>query len=155
MLSLISYFLCRGINYKLGWSLYQLNSDDFLSLFSIHSVIEEEAVTLLCNICDGDARAALNCLQLAVESCLASQQSVVRLQHIKESLQRSHVQYDRLGKSKIRVLSSKSLIVVKYILKHSIWCCHQVMNITTAPRHYRSQYEAPVTMVPSTGWAEC
>ena len=67
---------------------------------------------MLANLCDGDARAALNGLQAAVQARIAAydlsrsddqymshtdQFVVISVDHIKDGLQRSHVQYDKTG----------------------------------------------------------
>lgn len=78
--------------------------------------IEQKALDTVAHLCDGDARAALNGLQLAVRACVvqvhagsikpdaAPQHIVVREQHIKEGLQRSHILYDKAGMSSARTL---------------------------------------------------
>lgn len=90
--------------------------------------VERNAITTLANLCDGDARIALNSLQMAVQSRLSRRQGksdssgenldsssdseipekeksvdkgvilIVRTKHIEEGLKRSHVLYDRTGK---------------------------------------------------------
>ncbi|XP_065129002.1 ATPase WRNIP1 isoform X2 [Paramisgurnus dabryanus] len=71
--------------------------------------IEQKALDTVAHLCDGDARAALNGLQLAVKACVvqvragsfkpdeAPQHIVVLEQHVKEGLQRSHILYDKAG----------------------------------------------------------
>ncbi|KAK1797315.1 hypothetical protein P4O66_008697, partial [Electrophorus voltai] len=70
--------------------------------------IEQKALDTLAYLCDGDARAGLNGLQLAVQACLAkarasgprpAQPVLVQEEHVKEGLQRSHILYDKAGKS--------------------------------------------------------
>ena len=81
--------------------------------------VDSKALQLLSNLVDGDARAALNGLQMAVEAKGAhsasasgnhstvgaklhqSSQSrcVVTTEDIKEGLQRSHLLYDKTGRS--------------------------------------------------------
>ena len=97
--------------------------------------IERYAVTTLANLCDGDARAALNALQMTVQSQSTTQtgsdivacnkdsdrssrdansddepirrQHVIKVCNIKEGLQRSHILYDRVGKNKVCVFMIK------------------------------------------------
>lgn len=63
--------------------------------------IEEAAVEILAGLVDGDARCALNGLQLAFEGSLAGQDphkaACISIDVIKEALQRSHVLYDKNG----------------------------------------------------------
>ncbi|XP_061776426.1 ATPase WRNIP1 isoform X3 [Nerophis ophidion] len=71
--------------------------------------IEQKALDTIAYLCDGDARAGLNSLQLALQaqggwnraSPLGQNDSpkeiVVKEKHVKEGLQRSHVLYDKAG----------------------------------------------------------
>ena len=60
-----------------------------------NAAIDKEVLKYLSDMCDGDARTALNTLQLALDS--AKEDSQVTLEQVKESLKRSHVLYDRKG----------------------------------------------------------
>lgn len=72
--------------------------------------VEQKALDTIAYLCDGDARTGLNSLQLAVQaqvsaprrSCLAQEGSppeiLLKEEHIKEGLQRSHILYDKAGK---------------------------------------------------------
>lgn len=74
--------------------------------------IEDKAVDTLAYLSDGDARAGLNGLQLAVLARLSSRKTLCKksgqtcpsgrvlvTEHdVKEGLQRSHILYDRAGK---------------------------------------------------------
>lgn len=72
-------------------------------------LIEQKALDTIAHLCDGDARAGLNSLQLAVQAQVSvartnssgqdSQEIIVTEEHIKEGLQRSHILYDKAGKS--------------------------------------------------------
>lgn len=80
--------------------------------------IEQKALDTVAHLCDGDARAALNGLQLAVKACVvqvragsfkpdaAPQHIVVREQHVKEGLQRSHILYDKAGEEHYNCISA-------------------------------------------------
>lgn len=61
--------------------------------------IEKDAITGLANLCDGDARCALNSLQMAIQSQRSEEDSmaVVTADDIRDILQRTHVLYDRAG----------------------------------------------------------
>ncbi|BFZ19169.1 hypothetical protein BsWGS_22208 [Bradybaena similaris] len=73
--------------------------------------IESEAVDALAGLVDGDARAALNGLQMAVEGMLAQAPAgagvvTVTVDVIKEALQRSHVLYDKTGEEHYNLISA-------------------------------------------------
>uniref|UniRef100_A0A1B6C8Q5 UBZ4-type domain-containing protein n=1 Tax=Clastoptera arizonana TaxID=38151 RepID=A0A1B6C8Q5_9HEMI len=60
--------------------------------------IEEETVLWLAEISDGDARIALNSLQMAVKLKLPNSSSTkINLDDIKDGIKRSHLLYDRKG----------------------------------------------------------
>ncbi|XP_044149902.1 ATPase WRNIP1 [Bufo gargarizans] len=74
--------------------------------------IEKKALTTLAHLCDGDARTGLNGLQLSVQSRLASgphsetEGMIIKEEHIKEGLQRSHILYDRAGEEHYNCISA-------------------------------------------------
>lgn len=94
-----------------------------LSVSRSQVCIEQKALDTVAYLCDGDARVALNGLQLAVQACVAQvrtasskpQPITVREQHIKEGLQRSHILYDKAGVSGLhsshQAVSYSALIV--------------------------------------------
>lgn len=105
--------------------------------------IEQKALDTIAHLCDGDARTGLNSLQLAVQAQLnlaqfnsaghdGSQEILVKEEHIKEGLQRSHILYDKAGKftrsclTKWQVLQTKVMHLTcgVYSLVH---CCLGVM----------------------------
>uniref|UniRef100_H3CSY0 WRN helicase interacting protein 1 n=1 Tax=Tetraodon nigroviridis TaxID=99883 RepID=H3CSY0_TETNG len=73
--------------------------------------------TPLAYLCDGDARTGLNSLQLAVQAQVsaskadtsgrsASKEILVKEEHIKEGLQRSHILYDKAGEEHYNCISA-------------------------------------------------
>ncbi|KAK3586738.1 hypothetical protein CHS0354_014768 [Potamilus streckersoni] len=79
--------------------------------------IETQALKTLSHLCDGDARIALNGLQMAVQSQITKSQSderkeltagsvVVKTEHIKEGLQKSHILYDKTGEEHYNIISA-------------------------------------------------
>ncbi len=104
-----------------------------LSVFRSQVCIEQKALDTVAHLCDGDARVALNGLQLAVQACVAQvrtapskpdaagpQPITVREQHIKEGLQRSHILYDKAGVScllsrQCPVISSYTYIYIRAV----------------------------------------
>ncbi|RUS73385.1 hypothetical protein EGW08_018863 [Elysia chlorotica] len=75
-------------------------------------VMEDEALDMLAGLTDGDARSALNGLQLAWEGCLAQATetqravSTITVDIVKEALQRSHILYDKTGKEHYNIVSA-------------------------------------------------
>ncbi|KAM8850633.1 ATPase WRNIP1 [Spinachia spinachia] len=80
-------------------------------------LIEEKALDTIAHLCDGDARAGLNGLQLAVQAQVsssrlgqsgpdASREILVKEEHVKEGLQRSHILYDRAGEEHYNCISA-------------------------------------------------
>ncbi|XP_070701521.1 ATPase WRNIP1 [Pempheris klunzingeri] len=79
--------------------------------------IEQKALDTIAYLCDGDARAGLSGLQLAVQAQLSfaqpntlgqdgSQGILVTEEHIKEGLQRSHILYDKAGEEHYNCISA-------------------------------------------------
>lgn len=70
--------------------------------------IEKDAITGLANLCDGDARCALNSLQMAIQSQRSEEDSmaVVTADDIRDILQRTHVLYDRAGDEHYNIISA-------------------------------------------------
>lgn len=80
-------------------------------------IIEQKALDTIAHLCDGDARTGLNSLQLAVQAQLnmaqfnsaghdASREILVKEEHIKEGLQRSHILYDKAGEEHYNCISA-------------------------------------------------
>ncbi|KAM7400532.1 hypothetical protein PAMA_004965 [Pampus argenteus] len=78
--------------------------------------IEQKALDTIAYLCDGDARAGLNGLQLAVQAQLSLarpsgqdgsfQEILVKEDHVKEGLQRSHILYDKAGEEHYNCISA-------------------------------------------------
>ena len=82
--------------------------------------IHEDAVDTLSKLCDGDGRSALNGLQLAIQTkqllanetecekdtSRAGQSLCISVQDIKDSLQRTHLLYDRAGDEHFHCISA-------------------------------------------------
>ncbi|KAM8728096.1 ATPase WRNIP1 isoform 1-T1 [Acanthopagrus schlegelii] len=77
--------------------------------------IEQKALDTIAFLCDGDARTGLNSLQLAVQAQVSlarpnqldgSQEILVKEEHIKEGLQRSHILYDKAGEEHYNCISA-------------------------------------------------
>ena len=74
--SFVFIFLC----YKIVMSFFIIFPDSG----DLHVVIEENAIKTLANLCDGDARIALNGLQLAIQSQVAAVKQKPKKQDTKE-----------------------------------------------------------------------
>ncbi|XP_071347968.1 ATPase WRNIP1 [Trachinotus anak] len=80
--------------------------------------IEQKALDTIAYLCDGDARAGLNSLQLAVQAQVSltqpnllgqnipPQEILVKEEHVKEGLQRSHILYDKAGEEHYNCISA-------------------------------------------------
>ncbi|XP_062386383.1 ATPase WRNIP1 [Sardina pilchardus] len=80
--------------------------------------IEQKALDTIAHLCDGDARAGLNGLQLAVQARVAAHrtgmpdpsgdatQILIQEDHVKEGLQRSHILYDKAGEEHYNCISA-------------------------------------------------
>ncbi|XP_037133084.1 ATPase WRNIP1 isoform X1 [Syngnathus acus] len=80
--------------------------------------IEQKALDTIAYLCDGDARTGLNSLQLAVQAQVSltqpgltgpdgsAQEILVKEEHIKEGLQRSHILYDKAGEEHFNCISA-------------------------------------------------
>uniref|UniRef100_A0A3Q3XJY6 UBZ4-type domain-containing protein n=1 Tax=Mola mola TaxID=94237 RepID=A0A3Q3XJY6_MOLML len=79
--------------------------------------IDQKALDTLAYLCDGDARVGLNSLQLAVQAqvnlartaCSGqddSQDILIKEEHVKEGLQRSHILYDKAGEEHFNCISA-------------------------------------------------
>ncbi|CAL8344882.1 unnamed protein product [Merluccius merluccius] len=86
-----------------------------VAFLGVQVYIEQRALDTIAHLCDGDARAGLNGLQLAVQARVGMvrpgqtcppQQVVVQEKHVKEGLQRSHILYDKAGEEHFNCISA-------------------------------------------------
>ncbi|MDP2704715.1 MAG: replication-associated recombination protein A [bacterium] len=69
--------------------------------------IKEEALKFLANMANGDARVALNALELAVNATQQEKGSIkIAIEEIKEALQRTHLLYDKGGEEHYNIISA-------------------------------------------------
>ncbi|MFZ5391313.1 MAG: replication-associated recombination protein A [Patescibacteria group bacterium] len=66
----------------------------------------DKAVAYIANLANGDARLALNILELAVKSSLKNNQAVLTEQVLEQSLQRTHLRYDKSGEEHYNLISA-------------------------------------------------
>ncbi|KAM9308281.1 ATPase WRNIP1 [Gastrophryne carolinensis] len=96
-----------GIQILSEHELYRSSDDSESPMY-----IEAKALTTLAHLCDGDARTCLNGLQLSIQARLSAEEEpqkhrmVIREEHIKEGLQRSHILYDRAGEEHYNCISA-------------------------------------------------
>jgi len=74
-------------------------TDDYICMKNDQIYVKQSAIDLLANLCDGDARNALNGLQIAVETVQISneEKKIITPEVVQQCLQRSHYLYDRKG----------------------------------------------------------
>ncbi|KAL2914168.1 DNA-dependent ATPase mgs1 [Polyrhizophydium stewartii] len=65
-----------------------------------------EAIEFLAQMCDGDARAAINGLEMAMDAALQTHSREVSVALVREALQKSHLLYDRQGEEHYNVISA-------------------------------------------------
>jgi len=70
--------------------------------------IDSKVLDYLAKMVDGDARAALNALEMAVNSATKKGEKVVKLniEEVSEALQRSHLLYDKTGEEHYNIISA-------------------------------------------------
>ncbi|XP_059478179.1 ATPase WRNIP1-like [Neocloeon triangulifer] len=103
----VSTILKKALN-SLGASVIPENQN-FKEIQRAKLSIEEEALKFLAEICDGDARIALNSLQLAFQSKThadVEENILVTLTDIEEGIKRSHMLYDRGGEEHYNIISA-------------------------------------------------
>ncbi len=77
--------------------------DKELGLGKEHIVIDDDAIGMLANFANGDARSALNTLDLAVKTSKGSQ---ITTDLIKTALAKSHLHYDKDGEEHYNIISA-------------------------------------------------
>ncbi|MFA4999553.1 MAG: replication-associated recombination protein A [Parcubacteria group bacterium] len=70
--------------------------------------ISDESVKFLGTMANGDARSALNALELAVKSARTDKRKVIKINAdlVKEAFQKSHLLYDRAGEEHYNIISA-------------------------------------------------
>lgn len=83
-------------------------SDKERGLGNLNVEISDDSVDFLSNMVNGDARSALNALELAVISkqTQKSKKITITNEEIKESLQRTHLLYDKKGEEHYNIISA-------------------------------------------------
>lgn len=85
-------------------------SDKKRGLGNLNIQVSEDVIEFLANLADGDARVALNALELAVKTAChkkaAGEVIVIDATIIKESLQKTHLLYDKAGEEHYNLISA-------------------------------------------------
>ncbi|KAI8923356.1 hypothetical protein BC831DRAFT_471541 [Entophlyctis helioformis] len=68
--------------------------------------VPDEVLKFLATMCDGDARAAINGLEMAMDSAIAAGEAAVSSALVREALQKSHLLYDRDGEEHYNIISA-------------------------------------------------
>lgn len=109
------------------------------------AVIDEELLHFLAQAADGDARTALNSLELA----LAASEGGATIDHqvLKDSLKKAHLLYDRVGDAHYDTISYVALEALSGIYAAGSHCLSLGL--------YTRASAAQMPMLPCTGWRGC
>lgn len=82
--------------------------DNENGLGTVSISFDDDVLPFLANLADGDARSALNSLELATELCpiLENGTKHLTIAQIKHALQRSHIRYDKTGEEHYQCISA-------------------------------------------------
>lgn len=75
-------------------------------LGSLHLHLQEEAMNVLVRMSDGDARTALNLLELAADLVTSAGQTEITAKELEEALQRKALLYDKQGEQHYNIISA-------------------------------------------------
>jgi putative ATPase len=67
---------------------------------------DDEAVEFLAQIADGDARVALNSLEIAAKALKVAKRPMLKVEAIKYALQKTHLRYDKTGEEHYNIISA-------------------------------------------------
>ncbi|MDD2656729.1 MAG: replication-associated recombination protein A [Patescibacteria group bacterium] len=84
-------------------------SDKDRGLGNFEIELEDETLDLLADLCQGDARSALNALELAVRGMRKGERGMkikIKKEDIKEALQRTHLVFDKNGEEFYNIISA-------------------------------------------------
>src|SRR5262249_11748739 len=80
--------------------------DEERGLGSLHLQLQEEAMNVLMRMSDGDARTALNLLELAADLVTSAGQTEITAKELEEALQRKSLLYDKQGEQHYNIISA-------------------------------------------------
>ncbi|XP_037030743.1 ATPase WRNIP1-like [Bradysia coprophila] len=110
--------------------------------FVPEAVVEAASIKWLADMCDGDARIALNSLQLALQSILDQKHGdtnydlkVVTLDAIKDGIKKSHILYDRKGDQHYDMISALHKSIRASDDNAALYWCTRMMIGGEDPRY--------------------
>ena len=68
--------------------------------------VDEDAIDFLAYIADGDARTALNSLEIAAKALKISKRQVLKVEAVKYALSKTHLRYDKAGEEHYNIISA-------------------------------------------------
>jgi putative ATPase len=68
--------------------------------------VDDEAIEFLAYIADGDARVALNSLEIAAKALKISKRQTLKVEAVKYALQKTHLRYDKTGEEHYNIISA-------------------------------------------------
>jgi len=68
--------------------------------------VDAEAIEFLAYIADGDARVALNSLEIAAKALKISKRQALKIEAVKYALQKTHLRYDKTGEEHYNIISA-------------------------------------------------
>jgi len=68
--------------------------------------VDAEAIEFLAYIADGDARVALNSLEIAAKALKISKRQVLKIEAVKYALAKTHLRYDKTGEEHYNIISA-------------------------------------------------
>ncbi|XP_029731722.1 ATPase WRNIP1 [Aedes albopictus] len=104
-------------------------------------MISAESIRWLAEICDGDARIALNSLQLALNTVAAQQEEEnsalkrISLDEIKEGIKKSHMLYDRKGDQHYELISALHKSIRASDDNAALYWCSRMLVSGEDPRY--------------------
>lgn len=91
---------------EIGLIIKQALTDRKKGLGRVQIEINAETIQFLAQLSNGDARTALNTLELAVQTQDNNRQITIANQHIKAAMQKEHLTYDRAGEEHYDTISA-------------------------------------------------
>lgn len=81
-------------------------NDSQKGLGSLNLTVDEDAADYIASISDGDARMALNILEVSASHASLQERRVIDLECVKESTQSNNIRYDRAGEEHFNLISA-------------------------------------------------
>ncbi|XP_059608976.1 ATPase WRNIP1-like [Phlebotomus argentipes] len=111
--------------------------------FAVRLAIDRESLVWLAEMCDGDARIALNSLQLAVQTLSGADEKengsdslrVISLDAIREGIKKSHLLYDRKGDQHYDIISALHKSIRASDDNAALYYCVRMMAGGEDPRY--------------------